>query len=72
MRIVYDPEHDMLNIEFVSDEPIMESIELDGVVVDYSKDGRIVSIEILDAGKRTSKDPLDFIDVSIMRAKPAA
>jgi uncharacterized protein YuzE len=41
------------------------------VIVDYSKDGRIVSIEILDAGKRTSKDPLDLIDLSIVRSKPA-
>ncbi len=71
MRIEYDPVHDLLNIEFISGEPIVESAELDGVIVDYSKDGRIVSIEILDAGKRTSKDPLDLIDVSIVRAKTA-
>ncbi len=71
MRIEYDPTHDLLNIEFISGEAIAESAELDGVIVDYSKDGRIVSIEILDAGKRTSKDPLDLIDLSIVRSKPA-
>jgi uncharacterized protein YuzE len=70
MRIEYDPKHDLLNIEFISDETIADSTELDGVIIDYSEDRRIVSIEILDAGKRTTKDPLDFIDLSIMRASP--
>lgn len=66
MRIEYDPKRDFLNIEFIVDEAIAESIELDGVVIDYSKDGRIVAIEILDAGKRTTKGPLDLIDFSII------
>ena len=65
MKIEYDPRHDLLNIEFLADVHIQESIELDGVIIDYSSDGRIVSIEILDAGKRTTKDPLSSIDLSI-------
>jgi uncharacterized protein YuzE len=69
MRIEYDPAHDLLNIEFISDEDIIESSELDGIIIDYSKDRRIVSIEILDAGKRTIKDPLDLIDLSIVKTK---
>jgi uncharacterized protein YuzE len=69
MRIEYDPAHDLLNIEFLSDEAIAESVELDGVIIDYAKDGRIVSIEILDAGKRTTKNPLDLIDLSIVKEK---
>ena len=71
MRIEYDPAHDLLNIEFLSDESIAESVELDGVIIDYAKDGRIVSIEILDAGKRTTKNPLDLIDFSIVKEKAA-
>ncbi len=69
MRIEYDPAHDLLNIEFLSDEVIAESVELDGVIIDYARDGRIVSIEILDAGKRTTKNPLDLIDLSIVKEK---
>ena len=65
MKIEYDPRHDLLNIEFLADVHIQESVELDGVIIDYSSDGRIVSIEILDAGKRTTKDPLSSIDLSI-------
>ncbi len=64
--------HDLLNIEFVSDEPIDESVELDGIIIDYSKDKRIVGIEILDAGKRTTRNPLDLLDLTIVREKSAA
>lgn len=72
MRIEYDPAHDLLNIEFIADETITESIELDGVIIDYSKDGKIVAIEILDAGKRTTKNPFDLIDFSIVKEKAVA
>ena len=72
MKIEYDPKHDLLNIEFISEGPIAESVEFDGVIIDYSKDGKIVAIEILDAGKRTTKNPLDLIDLTIVREKAAA
>jgi uncharacterized protein YuzE len=72
MKIEYDPVHDLLNIEFVSEQPIAESIELDGIIIDYSEDRRIVAIEILDAGKRTTKDPLDLINLAIVKEKVAA
>lgn len=72
MKIEYDPAHDIMNIEFISDVQIEESVELDGVIIDYSKDGRIVAIEILDAGKRTTKNPLDLIDLSIVKDKAVA
>jgi len=72
MRIEYDPKHDLLNIEFVSAVPIEESVEFDGVIIDYSKDGRIVAIEILDAGKRTTKNPIDLINLTIVKEKVTA
>lgn len=72
MRIEYDPSHDIMNIEFLSEEKIEESVEFDGVIIDYSKDRKIVSIEILDAGKRTTKNPLDLIDLSIIKEKVVA
>jgi uncharacterized protein YuzE len=72
MKIEYDPGHDLLNIEFIPDEAIAESSEFDGIVIDYSRDRRIVSIEILDAGKRTVKNPLDLLDLTIVRAEAAA
>lgn len=67
MKIEYDPKHDLLNIEFLPEESIAESVELDGIIVDYAKDGRIVAIEVLDAGKRTVKDPLNILDLTIVK-----
>ncbi|MDY6863165.1 MAG: DUF2283 domain-containing protein [Thermodesulfobacteriota bacterium] len=72
MRIEYDPKHDVLNIEFISEESIVESIELEGIIIDYSKDRRIVAIEILDAGKRTTKNPLDLLDLTIVKERALA
>ncbi len=69
MKIEYEPTHDILNIEFLKDVPIVESLEIEGMIVDYSADRKIVSIEILDAGKRTSHNPLDSIDFSILKEK---
>ncbi len=68
MNIEYDAGHDVLNIEFLSDVRIDDSLEVDGIVIDYAQDRRIVAIEVLDASKRTTRDPLDLIDLSIVRS----
>jgi uncharacterized protein YuzE len=67
MKIEYDPVHDLLNLEFLSGVDIEESVDMDGIILDYAKDRRIVAIEILDASKRTTQDPLHRLDVSIIR-----
>ena len=72
MKIEYDPKHDLLNIDFIPGETIAESVEFEGVIIDYSKDRRIVAIEILDAGKRTTRDPLDLLDLTIVKEKVVA
>lgn len=72
MKLEYDPKHDILNVEFLEEEPIADSVEFDGIIVDYSADRKIVALEILDAGKRTTKDPLDLLDLSIVKEKVAA
>lgn len=68
MKIDYDTEHDLLNIEFLSDISIDDSLEVDGIVIDYSKDKRIVAIEVMDASKRTTHDPKDLIGLAVVRA----
>ena len=69
MRIEYDPEHDLLNIVFLPEALVQESLEIDGVVIDYTNDAprRIASIEVLDASKRTVSDPLALLDLAIVR-----
>jgi len=68
MKIEYDAAHDLLNIEFLAKVPIDDSVEMDGVVIDYAKDKRIVAIEVLDASKRTTRKPLDLADLAIVKS----
>lgn len=67
MKIEYAPAHDLLNLEFLPGVEIAESVEIDGIILDYAKDRRVVAIEVLDASKRTTSDPLHLIDVAIIR-----
>ena len=69
MKLEYDTARDLLNLEFLADVPIHDSLEVDGVVIDYAKDQRIVAIEVLDAGKRTTRKPLDLIALAIVRSR---
>ena len=64
MKIEYDPKHDLINIEFISNKAITDSVEFDGIIVDYSEDRSIVSVEIMDVGKRTEENPFDLIDLN--------
>ncbi len=51
MRITYDSEVDALYIRFI-EVPVITKHVADGVAVDYTADGRIAGIEILDARER--------------------
>jgi uncharacterized protein YuzE len=49
MKVVYDTETDTMTL-ILRQEPVSESDEVrEGIIIDYNKEGRIVSIEILDA-----------------------
>lgn len=55
MRIIFDLETNTLNLIF-REEKIAESDEIkEGIIIDYSKDGKIVSMEILDASEQISE-----------------
>jgi uncharacterized protein YuzE len=68
MKIEYDTKHDLLNIEFLANVPIDDSLKADGVVIDYAKDKRIVAIEVLDASKRTTREPLDLTNQAVVKS----
>ena len=56
MKVIYDRETDTLSL-ILSDTKIVESDELrEGLIVDYNEQGRVVSVEILDASQNI-KDP---------------
>jgi len=55
MKVIYDPETDTLSLIF-REERIAESDEVrEGVIIDYSEDGKVVSMEILDASEQISE-----------------
>jgi uncharacterized protein YuzE len=52
MKVVYDPEVDVLSV-LLSDAPVAESDQdKPGVILDYDGEGNVVALEILDASKR--------------------
>lgn len=52
MKIIYDPEVDILRIIF-SNAPIEESDEeKPGLILDFDKSGNVVGLEVLDASQR--------------------
>ena len=51
MKITYDKEVDALYIRF-SDTTVTTKHLAEGIAVDYSADGKVAGIEVLDASKR--------------------
>lgn len=63
MKVTYNPEVDILRIEF-SPQPVEETDEeKPGMLLDYDQEGNIVGIEILDASKRV--DNPGFIEYRV-------
>ena len=55
MVIKYDKESDIIYIQF-SEKPVVESDEdKPGIILDYSENGEIVGIEVLEASKKISQ-----------------
>ncbi|MDI6654779.1 MAG: DUF2283 domain-containing protein [Candidatus Hydrothermarchaeota archaeon] len=72
MKIEYDPQHDIMNIELISGAEIEESVEVDGIIIDYTKEKKVASVEILDVGKRAEPDILEEINLVILKSEAKA
>ncbi len=73
MKIEYDPKHDIMNIEFISGVEIEESLELEGgIIIDYTREKKIASLEILDVGKRIQPNALEELNLVIMKGEAKA
>jgi len=56
MKAIYDEKTDTLSIVFQENIPVQESDEdKPGVILDYDKEGNLVSLEILDASKHITE-----------------
>lgn len=65
MEIVYDPETDSMDIEFQKGKYEVSKEIAEGVIIDYTKDGKIISIEILNASERMPKESMKGIMVKL-------
>ena len=61
MKISYDPRADAMRIKFQEGEYDSSSEIAEGIVIDMTKDNRIIAIEILDASERMPKKDLKNI-----------
>lgn len=60
MKVIYDPDTDILTL-ILREMSIEESDEIsEGVIIDYGKDNKIVSIEMFDASENIS-EPQSFM-----------
>ena len=65
MKITYDPEADAMNITFQEGKYDISKEIADGIIVDYTKEGKVISIEILNVKKRMPIKSVEDITVSI-------
>jgi uncharacterized protein YuzE len=55
MKVIYEQETDILDLIF-REELVTESDEVrEGIIVDFGKDGKLVSMEILDASEHVEE-----------------
>lgn len=52
MKVIYDPEVDILRIIFTNATIEESDEEKPGVILDYDKEGKVIGMEILEASKR--------------------
>jgi uncharacterized protein YuzE len=62
MKVHYDSKTDTLSVILKDNTPVHESDEdKPGVILDYDKEGNLISLEILDASRRvTDTRKVDF------------
>jgi uncharacterized protein YuzE len=78
MKVIYDRETDTLSI-ILRDGKVAESDEArDGLILDYDKAGRLVSLELLDASEQIKQpESIEFalgsaeVSTAIVREKPS-
>lgn len=65
MRIAYDPKADALSIRFQEGDYEISKEIVEGIVIDYTGDGKVLSIEILDVSKRMPIESIRDITVGV-------
>jgi len=56
MKIKYDKETDVVYISFSSGKIVESDQDKPGIIIDYSEDGQVVGIEVLNASDKMGKE----------------
>lgn len=65
MKITYDPKADALNIMFQEGKYAVSKETAEGIIVDYTRTGKLLSIEILDASKRVPLKEIEAMTIGM-------
>jgi uncharacterized protein YuzE len=65
MKITYDPKIDAIYIQFQEEEYNISKEIGDGIVLDYTKDGKVIGIEILEVSQKMPLKNIEEITLSI-------
>jgi uncharacterized protein YuzE len=65
LKIAYDPKADAMSIRFREGGYEISKEIADGIIVDYTKDDKVLSIEILDVSKRMPIESIRDITIGV-------
>jgi uncharacterized protein YuzE len=65
VKITYDPRADAMNIKFQEGKYDISQEVADGIIIDYTKTGKVIRIEILDASKRMPRESIRDIVIGL-------
>jgi len=68
MKIKYDSKGDVMDIKFQEGKYSISKEVAEGIIVDYTKEGKVIRIEILDASKRMPKESIEDITIGMPTA----
>ncbi len=69
MKIEYDKKADAIYVHFQQGKYEVSKEIADGIIVDYTKDGKVIGIEILEVSKRIPMKELKEVTVSLSPIK---
>ncbi|MDP2666327.1 MAG: DUF2283 domain-containing protein [Candidatus Diapherotrites archaeon] len=67
MKITYDPEADAMSIRFQKGKYYISKETAEGIIIDYTKEGKIIAIEILNVAKRMPIKNIQNVSVDFLK-----
>ncbi len=65
MKITFDPKHNIMRIQFREGKYGVSKEVDEGIIIDMTKDNKIMAIEILDVSQRIPKKEIKEITVGV-------